>query len=71
MPCKWYFNLGLLILGKCSDSDQFFPLLGTRGRDVKRELVDCDAVSDGQVVDALVGGLVRQKLPQHDPVAEN
>ena len=43
----------------------------TSCRNVKRQFVDGDAVRDGQVVNALVGGLVRQKLPQHDTVAGN
>lgn len=35
------------------------------------ELVNCDAVGDGECVGALVGGLARQQLPQQHSVAAN
>lgn len=48
---------------------ELLPLLWAGAGDVQVELVDGDAVGDGQVVDALVRRLARQQLPQHHAVA--
>lgn len=48
---------------------QFPPRLGTRARNGKCQFVDRHAVSDGQRVYALVGGLAGEKLPQEHAVA--